>query len=195
MSAAGFPDGVDVTSNRITSGAVPLLATHSEALEGMVQDAGFRISVRDIDYATEYIPLVRDANGQFEGVGWHTVTGTTPWRMAPESALAAEYWSKGGVTFKGFSTSGQNDKSGDPDVDRMIERMRVEQDAEERKSIMHDLQRDLAAKLYGLINPGAGNTFAVAWPAVRNYQVYRTRYAAAYTHYGVWLDDTKAPLA
>src|SRR5690606_6447152 len=57
MSAAGFPDGVDVTSNRITSGAVPLLATHSEALEGMVQDAGFRISVRDIDYATEYIPL------------------------------------------------------------------------------------------------------------------------------------------
>ena len=58
---------------------------------------------------------------------------------------------------------------------------------------MHDLQRDLAKTMYGLINPGTATTFALAWPAVRNYQTYRYLGSSVWTHYGVWLDDTKAP--
>ena len=76
-----------VTSNRITTNAITDLARSAEALEGMAQDAGFRIKINAIDYASEYIPKVRDANGQYEGVGFHTVTGTTPWRLHPISAL------------------------------------------------------------------------------------------------------------
>ena len=39
--------------------------------------------------------------------------------------------------------------------------------------MMHDLQKDLAKKLYGLINPGSATKFAMAWPSVRNYQTLR----------------------
>ena len=107
MAAAGFANGMDIKSNRITSNAIPDIARYAETIEAMVRDAGFRVTVNDIDYATQYIPQVRDANGQYEGLGFHTVTGTTPWRMHPASALASEYWSKAGATFKGFSTTGK----------------------------------------------------------------------------------------
>jgi peptide/nickel transport system substrate-binding protein len=192
MAAAGYSSGVDVKSNRITTGLVADLAKFATALEGMVADVGFRVRINAIDYNTEYIPQVRDANGQYEGVGWHTVTGTTPWRLSPVSALAAEYWSKAGATFKGFSASGKNDKSGDPAVDSMIEKARLEKDPARRKTLVQDLQRHLGKTLYGLINPGTATKFSVAWPALRNYQTYHVG-PAAWTHYGTWLDESKPP--
>jgi peptide/nickel transport system substrate-binding protein len=191
MAAAGLSSGVDIKSNRITTGAVPDLARHAEALEGMVANVGFRTKINAIDYATEYIPKVRDANGQYEGIGVHTVTGTTPWRMAPISALASEYWSKAGATFKGFSASGKNDKSGDPAIDSLIEKARLEKDANRRKGLVQDIQRSLAKSVWGLPNPGSAGTFSMAWPTLRNYRVYAN--LAVWTHYSVWVDETKPP--
>jgi ABC-type transport system substrate-binding protein len=76
MAAAGHAAGLDVKSNRITTNEVANLARHAEALEGMVANVGIRIKINQVNYATEYIPNVRDANGQFEGIGWHTVRST-----------------------------------------------------------------------------------------------------------------------
>jgi ABC-type transport system substrate-binding protein len=193
LAAAGQPGGFSFKSNRITSNLVADLARYAEALEGMVLDSGFKPTVVAEDYNTVYIPRIRDGNGQYEGIGWHTVTGTTPWRLAPVSALAAEYWSKAGQTFKGFSAGGKNDKSGDPAVDSMIEKARLERDTKRRQTLVHDIQRSLAKSLYGLINPGTATTFALAWPALRNYQLYRHVGGTGWTHYGVWLDETKPP--
>ena len=193
MAAAGHAAGLDVKSNRITTNEVANLARHAEALEGMVANVGIRIKINQVNYATEYIPNVRDANGQFEGIGWHTVTGTTPWRLSPVSALAAEYWSKAGATFKGFSASGKNDKSGDPAIDSLIEKARLERDVAKRKGLVQDIQRQLGKSIYGLINPGTATIFHIAWPAVRNYQVYRFVGNSPWTHYSVWLDETKPP--
>ena len=81
-------NGVNVKSNRITDQPVADLARYAEALEAMALDAGFKCTVVAEDYNTVYIPKIRDGSGQYEGIGWHTVTGTTPWRMAPASALA-----------------------------------------------------------------------------------------------------------
>ena len=193
LAAAGQSSGVNVKSNRITTNLVADLARYAEALEGMALDAGFKTSVVAEDYNTVYIPKIRDGSGQYEGIGWHTVTGTTPWRMAPASALAAEYWSKAGATFKGFSASGKNDKSGDPAIDSLIEKARLEKDDKKRQALIYDIQRSLAKSMYGLINPGTATTFGVAWPAVRNYQTYRHVGGKGWTHYGMWLDETKAP--
>jgi ABC-type transport system substrate-binding protein len=193
LAAAGQSAGINLKSNRITSGLVPDLARHAESLEGMALDAGFKSSVIAEDYNTVYIPKIRDGSGQYEGIGWHTVTGTIPWRMAPASALAAEYWSKAGLTFKGFSASGKNDKSGDPAIDSLIEKARLERDVKKRQALVYDIQRSLAKSAYGLINPGTATTFAVAWPAVRSYQVYRNVGGGGWAHYGLWLDETKPP--
>jgi peptide/nickel transport system substrate-binding protein len=194
LAAAGHSNGMNLKSNRITTNAIGDLYRHAEVMEAMALDGGFKISVSAVDYATDYIPKIRDANGQYEGIAFHSVTGTTPWRLHPISALAAEYWSKAGVTFKGFSTTGKNDKAGDPAVDSIIEKARLEKDINKQKAYAQDLQRMLATKIYGLIAPGAGNIFHLTWPAVRNYQTYRSVPSpAAGHHYGLWLDETKPP--
>jgi ABC-type transport system substrate-binding protein len=193
LAAAGVSTPLNVKSNRITGNQVTNLARYAEAAEAMVLDGGFKCEVVAEDYNTVYIPKIRDGSGQYEGIGWHTVTGTTPWRVAPESALAAEYWSKAGATFKGFSTSGKNDKSGDPAVEGLIEKARLERDPKRRQSYVFDLQRHLAKTMYGMINPGTATTFALAWPALRNFQTYRYQGSSPWTHYGAWLDETKAP--
>jgi peptide/nickel transport system substrate-binding protein len=194
LAAAGHSSGLSLKSNRITTNAIGDLYRHAEVMEAMALDGGFKISVSAVDYATDYIPKIRDANGQYEGIAFHSVTGTTPWRLHPISALTAEYWSKAGVTFKGFSTTGRNDKAGDPAVDAIIEKARLEKDVNKQKAYAQDLQRMLAKSIYGLINPGSGTAFHIAWPAVRNYQSYRSAPSpAAGTHYGVWLDETKPP--
>jgi peptide/nickel transport system substrate-binding protein len=194
LSAAGHPGGLTVKSNRITTNAIGDLYRHAEVMEAMALDGGFKIQVNAVDYATDYIPRIRDANGQYEGIGFHSVTGTTPWRLHPISALAAEYWSKAGVTFKGFSVNGRNDKSGDPAVDALIEKARLEKDVNRQKAYAQDLQRILAKAMYGMPSPGSATTFHLAWPAVRNYQTYRSAPSpAAGAHYAVWLDETKPP--
>ena len=113
--------------------------------------------------------------------------------ISPVSALASTYWPKSGATFKGFSASGKNDKSGDPQVNALIERARVEQDVEKRRAVMFDLQRYLAKAMWGLIFPGGSTGFVMAWPALGNYRVYRG--PAVFSNYGLWVDETKAPLA
>jgi ABC-type transport system substrate-binding protein len=83
--------------------------------------------------------------------------------------------------------------SGDPAVDSLIEKARLERDVAKRKGLVQDIQRQLAKSVYGLINPGTATIFHIAWPAVRNYQVYRFVGNSPWTHYSVWLDETKPP--
>ena len=45
------------------------------------------------------------------------------------------------MTFHGFSASGKNDKSGDPAVDSILEKARVERDVEARRKLLFDVQR------------------------------------------------------
>ena len=59
---------------------------------------------------------------------------------------------------------------------------------------MQDLQRYLAKAMYGLIMPGGATGVSLAWPALRNYNMYRgASGGAAWTHYKVWLDTSKPP--
>ena len=97
--------------------------------------------------------------------------------------------SKGGAAFHGFSTTGKNDQAGDPQVDSLIEKARIEPDIEKRKGLIFDLQRYLAKAVYGLASPGGATGFQVAWPAVGNYLVWR----GARNHFRLWVDDTKPP--
>ena len=145
------------------------------------------------DYTKDYIPNIRDANGKFEGLGMHSVTGSTPQRIAPESDLSAQLWSKGGVTFHGFGTNGQ----GDPALDAIIVKARAEFDAKKRTALIHDAQKYMGKAMWALTQPGGGSTFNLAWPAVGNYFAWtnHTWGPAAYWTYKMWLDRTKAPFA
>ena len=92
LAAAGYPNGLDVTSHHIITNEVANLSKYAETVDGMVSDAGIRIKLHPLDYATEYIPNYRDASGQFNGWAYHTVSGAV--LIGPVHSLAAEHWSK-----------------------------------------------------------------------------------------------------
>jgi ABC-type transport system substrate-binding protein len=190
LAAAGFSDGLDVKSHYVTGPQLSIGRT-AEPLDGFTNDAGFRVTIEPIDYAKDYIPNYRDGQGQYDGWAWHTVSGTTPIRISPVSALAAEYWSNTPVTFKGFSVSGKNDKSGDPQLNSIIAKARLERDAQKRRALVHEGQRYLGKAMYGLIMPGGANGFTMAWPALQNFRVWRGPHA--WNAYRLWIDETKPP--
>jgi ABC-type transport system substrate-binding protein len=193
LAAAGFPNGLDIKS-RYVSGAQLNHATDAEILDGMNAEAGFRITPDPIDYNRDYIPVYRDGQGQYDGWAYHTVSGHAPLRVSPVSGLAAEYWSKAGVTFKGFSTTGKNDKAGDPQVDSMVERARLEFDVEKRRTLVNDLQKYLAQKMYSRMWPGGAAGFTMAWPTIRNFRVWRGG-TGMWGKWKVWIDPTLPPFA
>jgi len=190
MAAAGYPNGLqDVASNHIITNELGNLPRFADALDGMVSDIGIATKVHPVDYAKDYIPNYRDGHGQYQGWAFHTSAGGTG--VGPVGLLANEYWSKGGSAFHGFSTSGRNDQSGDPQVDALIEKARVEQDVERRRALVSDIQRYLAKSLYALLVPGGATGFTMAWPALGNFRVYSG--PQVWGQYRLWIDETKPP--
>jgi len=190
LSAAGFPNGFETTM-RYPATVQYSLVRYGEPWSGQLQQI-LKVNLdAKTDYTKDYIPNLRDANGKYEGLGMHSVTGSTPQRISPESDLSAQFWSKGGVTFHGFGTNGQ----GDPALDAIIAKARAEFDAKKRTALIHDAQKYLGKAQWALSQPGGGATFNLVWPAVGNYFAWtnHTWGPAAYWTYKMWLDKTKAP--
>ena len=134
------------------------------------------------------MPQYRDANGKFDGL-IHKV-GTTVGDDAVAS-LASRFSSKAGTQFYGFDAAGKGDQSGDPAIEALIEKGRIEKDIEKRKGYVNDIQRLLAKGQYGILPPGVATSFQMAWPALGNFRVYQ----GSRLMYRLWVDSTKAPIA
>jgi ABC-type transport system substrate-binding protein len=193
LEAAGHGDGLKVTSSYPIE-RLPL-QTYAEPIDGMLRNLDIDITVNTPDYATVYIPQYRDGNGQFEGWAYGSVTGNMPQAISPASALAAEYWPKGGAAFRGFSAGTAGDKSGDPKLTAMIEDARREFDEGVLVTKVHEIQRYLAEQMWGLSMPGGATGFDAAWPALQNMDVWGLQQgvAANWDAYRLWLDQTKRP--
>jgi ABC-type transport system substrate-binding protein len=193
LAAAGHAHGLNVTSNYPADRVEfrPLV----EPIDGMMQEIGIRIRVNNPDYATQYIPRYRDGQGQYEG--WTYASAVTG-AQDPVSALAGEYWSKAGGTFRGFTTDPSKPKAGDPDLDRLIEKARLESEPKALNNLVFDIQRHLAGKMWGLALPGGATGFSLAWPAVQNHFTWRgvrQNTYGAWNAYQVWVDKNQPPLA
>jgi peptide/nickel transport system substrate-binding protein len=192
LSAAGFPDGFEIKSNYVVTPELSLTPKHAEVIDAFANDLGIKTTVNAIDYAKDYAPNYRDGRGQYDGWAYVSTAGA-PNGGSAILALQNEYWSKGKApNYAGHSISGKNDQSGDPEIDRLIETARVEPDVEKQKSLVYDIQRSLAKSWYTAPLPGMGGSFLVAWPVLQNFQVFRD---VSRLNRGIWLDDTKAPLA
>jgi peptide/nickel transport system substrate-binding protein len=190
LAAAGHTNGIqNVLSNHITTNELSLLPKYADVLDGMASEIGVTSKINPVDYAKEYTPNYRDGKGQYEGWAYVTTAGGTG--VGPVGTLANMYWSKGGAAFQGFSTSGQNDQSGDPKVNDLIVKARGELDTEKRRALVQEIQRYLGQKIYSLMVPGVATGFTFGWPAVGNYRVYRG--FQVWDQYRLFLDDTKPP--
>ncbi len=159
----------------------------AEVEDGFIRALGINVKTNPINYTREYQPNFRDGRGQFNGWGYVAAVGGHGGSAI--GRLAIEFWSKGGAAFKGFDVTGKADQSGDPQVDAMVVKGRVEQDAEKRKAIVNDLQRYLAKSMYSVPGPGYATGLTAAWPALANWRVWY----GARPNYKLWIDETKAP--
>jgi ABC-type transport system substrate-binding protein len=193
LSAAGYPNGFDVTFHYPASPQYNL-SDDSVPMIGFLQALGLNVKQRAItDYTNDYIPNDRDASGAYEGIGIHSVTGGIPSVVSPTSALVAEHWPPSGVTFHGYDVNGRGDKSGDPVLNDMLAKARLERDLSAQKKLVIDAQRHLGKAMHSLVFPGGATTLYPAWAAVQNYRVWSGE--QPFEKYQLWLDQTKPPFA
>jgi peptide/nickel transport system substrate-binding protein len=190
LAAAGYPNGIqNVSASQVAGPELPS-AKHAEVINAFVSEIGITSKVNLIDYVKEYQTTYRNGQGQWEG--WLYGTDLGGGAGDAISGLANNYWSKGGTaSYRGFSTSGKNDQRGDPQVDAMIEKARVERDSEKLKTVIADLQRYLAKAMYLIQPPGSAAGFTMAWPCLGNFRVFRV--STQYATYRLWVDETKPP--
>jgi peptide/nickel transport system substrate-binding protein len=193
LAAAGYPNGVSVDS--IYIGGTQLGSDFQRrvgVMDTFTQDVGFKVSPKVIDYTAEYVPILRDSNGKFEGWGYRA--GGSPANDAV-AYLSTLYHSKyGGPGFLGFDVNGKGDGSGDPEIDSALNKARAETDSNKRLALVHDVQRMLAKHMYMVpAVPGQATGFQVAWPALANFQAFQGDRRTQAFHW--WIDTTKAPLA
>ncbi len=197
LSAAGYPNGMNVNAHRVQGGEYgPLYHPQSDVFEQMLKDVGFNSKPDLQDFTSVYVPHWLQGNGKYDGYV-HTRAPATGDDVV--SIFSDLYWSKSGVFFLGFDKAGKGDGSGDPDIDAQIEKLRVEFDPNAQQSIAQNLQRSLAKSMYTVMLPGANTTVRAAWPALSNFVTKTWAWGnsgADYLDvYNWWLDSTKAPLA
>ena len=190
LSAAGHPNGFDVkffypNSPQFNRKAIVEPFFYLQQLGLNVIDAG------QTDYTQDYIPNNRDASGEFDGLAYHSVTGSTPIVIHPVSQLVAEHWPRSGLTFHGYSADGGGSRSGDPELVEILTKARIEQDVEVQKSLAQEAQRYLGTKMWSLPEPGGATGYFLAWPTVQGLMVNRGE--SPFDRYQIWLDQTKAP--
>jgi ABC-type transport system substrate-binding protein len=195
LGAAGFPMDEELQV-RYPNAAQFSLNDASQPLLGFWQDLGLNlIQNGQTDYTQEYIPNNRDASGEFEGIGIHSVTGNTPIQIHAISALAAQHLPGSGVTFHGYDVTGAGDKSGDPQLIEILQKAQTTQDVATQKSLVQEAQRYLGKAMYSMHFPGTALDYNAAWPVVKNFRVWDGGGDATWVKYQWWLDPTAAPLA
>jgi peptide/nickel transport system substrate-binding protein len=195
LAAAGYPNGVDVTSSYI--GGTQLGADFQRQVgvtDEFAKEAGFRVKPNIIDYTSQYITTYRDGNGKYDG--WLYRAGGAPANDAAAYFSTLFHSKYGGPGFLGFDPAGKGDGSGDPALEAMLDKARVEIDTQKRKALINDMQRYLAKAVYGIPHePGDATIFYTAWPAVQNFQTFQgDRRGSTAATFSWWLDETQAPL-
>ena len=143
-------------------------------MDGYASALGLDINSQTIDYNLDYLPKFVTQQGQFEGILYGIGAVTSPdmtdyylWRFYSKTGPTS-----GQLGFGGTDGS-LGDKSGDPQVDSMIEKAAAEFDATARQSIIADLQRYLSGQQYLNVQAGFADTFAMSWPAISNWGYLR----------------------
>jgi peptide/nickel transport system substrate-binding protein len=202
MAAAGFPNGIgfDMFYNA-DSNYGPTYSKIAELYIGMFQDAGAKATPRTFpyqqyynDYYLGYLPS-KWARGEAKGFN-----GIIYGAEKSYPTVAAQMYAtmnSNGALFHGMTPDGKNAHLGDPKVNDLTDRMRLEFDLQKRQSLTHDLIRYMTQQSYNIPRPGTSKNYHLYWPVIQNLGVYRTYpggNAVQETTVNWWYDPTKPPV-
>jgi ABC-type transport system substrate-binding protein len=158
-----------------------------EILHGMWQDSGnFKLAV---DAIPNYIQnfQAQYTNGKNK---WDGIAAAATAARAEVDVLLHEY-------VKGDQIrSGHLGDDGKPDgvLDDLVAKQRAETDTKKRETLIQDIQKRVASKMYYMMEPGEALGFNMAWPWAQNLGLYRSKSGGSpdqenYIHY--WYDAAK----
>jgi len=203
IAAAGFPDGLDSTFHYNGGGQYgAIYARTVEMLSGMLAPAGIRLRLEPHDY-NDWLPNYHFAYTGAQSLGKpikgfngliYRVGNTSP---SVSSQLLAQFH-KDGIRFEGMSPDGRNAQAGDPQVNDAVTAIRREFDVKRQQELAQDFARLMARKAYVIPNlPFSTTGFALTWPALANYGVYRswpTGAAVAEANLNLWINTAAPPI-
>jgi ABC-type transport system substrate-binding protein len=193
---SAYPGGSfpKLTSHSSPGGQVAEFVQVTAVLDQFMQGIGLDITSAAFQ-TTEFGQKVGNTRGQFPGIA---IYGGVAASRTASDYFSWRYYSKDkGTGWLGFGgqDGSRGDGSGDREVDALIDKLVVEFDPNASKSIMHELQRYLAYQAYCVPRPGFADSFALAWPAIRNFATFQgdTRVSAPgiYGWPQYWYDSTK----
>ena len=183
LQAAGFNSALE---QKFTYGANTTLAgRQAEVLKAMWEEGGlFKLNGSNLDFNSEFRPKYSQGSNKHEGIAYSGASGYPD----IDGWLTVYYKS-------GSERSGHLDANGKPDaeLDGMIKKQRGELDPQKRVTVIHDLQKYAASKMYMLNDPGTAAGFLLAWPWLRNFGMFRAKAGSlpaieGWTHY--WIDSS-----
>ena len=178
VSAAGFPNGIEVTQIH-TEGYAADWQKQFQITHGFAAESGaFRVKMIESSYATgEYQRKYRDGKGQFEGVSARTDS-------APDDPTLN--------LFGHYNTKGAQFQGNDANLENLTTKMLREFDTKKRQAIGHEIQQyDAKMSFFPLM--GGASAFQLWWPVVRNVFVWQG--GSNRTNATHFIDESKPPLS
>jgi ABC-type transport system substrate-binding protein len=168
----------------------------------MFREGGNRVQQSPKDYQTDWLPnyyygyLSKDyATGKVKGFNGFMYGAERTYPTVAGQLVATVH--KDGERFHGATPDGRDPHLGDPKVNDLVDKIRVEFDLKKQQDLVQELIRYLAQKAYNIPATISNLNYALNWPVVGNAGLYRT-YAAgngpAETSLHWWIDDTQPPL-
>lgn len=186
LTAAGITGALETRFHYPVGFFAPPFDNKMEVLHAMWQDSGnFRLA---IDAVTNY-------NANFQGPytngmdKWEGMAAAATAARAEVDVLLHEYVKSGQIR-SGHLDDGQTDAQ----LDELVAKQRTETDTKRRESLIQDIQKRVASKMYYFMEPGQALGYNIAWPWLQNYGLYRSKSGGSPDQEGniyYWYDESK----
>jgi peptide/nickel transport system substrate-binding protein len=204
VAAAGFPNGVDVDyiyNQEMNYGAVYQKIVQVTA--GMFPEGNIRVNLKPLPYRQFYdnywLSYINktDADAAAGKVGFNGMMLRTGRGSATVGAQLFQGSHKDGSAYHGLTPDGKNAYRGDPKINDMLEKIRLEYDIHRQEALVYDFTRYYTGQAYSVTRPVSAKGFSLWWPVIQNQGVYKTYPGGsvqAETNIYWWIDPSKPPL-
>ena len=186
VSAAGITGPIDTKWHYPVGFYAAPFERKMEVLHAMWQDSGIFKLASD---------PVNNYNANFQGPytngmnKWEGIASAATAARAEVDVLLHEYVKSEQIR-SGHLDNGQPDAV----LDDLVAKQRAETDPRRRETLIHDIQKRVASKMYYLMEPGQALGFNLAWPWRQNLGLYRSKSGGSqdqenYIYY--WYDASK----